>query len=445
MAELRELSTHLGHPSASKLYQAVQREKLPISRKAVFDFVHGQSARQVFKPRPKYQGKVTAVEINDRWAADLIDYTAKPSTSKAGESPYQYILIVQDIFSRKIFVHALRSKSPEVVEQAFASIVHRAGIPDRLDTDDGVEFKGPFDHFLVEEGIYHQIADSRNKNARATLDAAIKVLRQQLARIQTVEGHRNWTSVLQRAANAYNDTVHTALIGRAPDDVVQDKTLQFDLRWRAGQDMEHNSHFVEAREKRLQRHGAFRVEQQQKDFERSFNPRYSDAVHKVKEVVGSYVVDEEGRKFPTRHVHAVPALSGPVDTSGMHGGSEQVDRQRSQAIEPFRQRIEAYVADGKWEFEVAAYMKTLDMAPLMKNGLNYRKALLLLGFAVNDKGRVTKPGPAAPVAAAAAPVGPSRFRINAKRPELSPAQAAAALAAPAVRRRIGSKQPEVHP
>jgi hypothetical protein len=82
-----------------------------------------------------WSGKITAVKINDRWAADLIDYTAKPSMVEGSESPYQYILIGQDIFSRKIFVHALRSKTADVVEQAFQSIVRRGGHPDTPTTD----------------------------------------------------------------------------------------------------------------------------------------------------------------------------------------------------------------------------------------------------------------------------------------------------------------------
>ena len=261
MEELRELSAQLGHPSADKLYQAAQRRNLPVTRKAVDTFVQAQSVRQVFKKRTDYEGKIAAVKINDRWAADLIDYTAKPSVNKDGGSPYQFILIVQDIFSRKIYVQGLRTKTQEVCEQAFASIVRRAGAPNRLDTDNGHEFKGPFDHYLVEEKIFHQIADSRNKNARATLDAAIKQLRQQLARIQAVEGHRDWASVLQRAANAYNDTVHSHLIGRAPDDVKDDKTLQVDLRWQAGKDIQHNDALISARAQRLEKFGHFRVEQ----------------------------------------------------------------------------------------------------------------------------------------------------------------------------------------
>ena len=102
MEELRALSNELGHPSADKLYQAAQRRNLPVTRKAVTTFVQAQSVRQVFKKRPEYDGKISAVKINDRWAADLIDYTSKPSLSKESEDPYQFILIVQDIFSQNL-------------------------------------------------------------------------------------------------------------------------------------------------------------------------------------------------------------------------------------------------------------------------------------------------------------------------------------------------------
>ena len=298
---------------------------------------------------------------------------------------------MQHIFSRKLFVHALKTKSPEIVEQAFQSIVRSGGLPDRLDTDDGPEFKGPFQSYLDEEHIYHEIADQRSKNARATLDAAIKGFRQQLARIQAQEGHRDWASVVQRAAATYNDTEHDALIGRAPDDVTGDDDLKFRLEKRAANDMAFNTAKIEKRASRLASLGAFREEEMPKDFERSFNPRYKDAVHKVGNITGPWITDDQGHQFSTRHVMAVHPESAPIDTTGMRGGSEQTNKLRLESIEPFRASIEKYVDSGKWEFEVAAHMKTLGMTPLMKNGLNYRKTLVLLGLSVDAKGRVTAP------------------------------------------------------
>ena len=154
---------------------------------------------------------------------------------------------------------------------------------------------------------------------------------------------------------------------------------------------------------------------------------------------GPWVQDDQGKQFPTRHVQAVPNNAVPVNTEGMGGGSEQTDRLRIQILEPYKARISNFLGDlGKFEYEVANYMKEIGMAQLMTSGLSYRKALTLLGFTVHGNARgsgkqlVTRP--AQNVAAPAVMAAP-RCRL------IDPAAAVAALAAPPVRRRVVGKQP----
>ena len=85
MEALQALSVELGYPSADKLWLAAVRRKLAVTKPEVRDFVKRQSARQVFAARPQYDGKVVASRLNERWAADLIDYTATPSRGKTPE------------------------------------------------------------------------------------------------------------------------------------------------------------------------------------------------------------------------------------------------------------------------------------------------------------------------------------------------------------------------
>jgi hypothetical protein len=122
----------------------------------------------------------------------------------------------------------------------------------------------------------------------------------------------------------------------------------------------------------------------------------------------------------------------------MHGGSDQTDRLRLQILEPYKARISNFLGDlGKFEYEVANYMKEIGMAQLMTSGLSYRKALTLLGVTVHGNARgsgkqlVTRPAQNVAPAVMAAP----RRRI------IDPAAAVAALAAPPVRRRVVGKQP----
>ena len=79
----------------------------------VRQLVSEQGGRQLFAPPPRFTGKVVAQHVDERWAADVIDFQSK--TAKQGAPAYA--LIVQDIFSRFLFAKALRSKAE--VETAF--------------------------------------------------------------------------------------------------------------------------------------------------------------------------------------------------------------------------------------------------------------------------------------------------------------------------------------
>ena len=384
MEQLKDLARELGQPGADKLWQEAQRRNLQVTRKEVTAYVRTLGSRQVFQARPKYDGKIVATEINNRWAADIIDYNARPSADpKDKNRPFQYVLIVQDVFSRVVFTKALKNKDQETVTEAFREIVRNAGVPDRLDTDAGNEFKGTFANFLNEKRIYHTVADIRNKNARGTLDAAIRTLRQQLGRVQTAEDRRDWAELLTGVTEAYNRTVHSSLIGRAPAEVYGDSDLKFNLELKAAHDIQQNSRLIEKRADRLQKLGAFRDELVQKNkFERAYQPRYGDTVHRVVAVKGPTAVDETGRTFPTRHILPVRPESTAVSTEGLHGGSARIDRVRLQSLEPYKARIEAFVAQGgKTENEVVRFMKELDGLEALTNaGFRFRNMLQLLGF-----------------------------------------------------------------
>ena len=108
--------------------------------------------------------------------ADLIDYSWQPSESKesSDEHAFQYILIVQDVFSRRLMARPIRDKPAEKCGTAFQSIVEEHhGKPNVLSTDAGWEFKGALEEYLEREGIFHQIEDPRALNSRGTLEAAI--------------------------------------------------------------------------------------------------------------------------------------------------------------------------------------------------------------------------------------------------------------------------------
>ena len=357
MDQLPALSEEFGYPSANKLFDAAQRAGVKVTLKQVQAFVKSQNVRQVYHQLPPSKGKIAAPNLDDTWVADLIDYSWQPSESKekGSEPAFQYILVVQDVFSRRLMARPIQDKLAKTCQEAFQSIVEeRHTKPNVLSTDSGWEFKGAFEQYLEREGIYHRIKDPRALNSQGTLDAAIKALRPMLARIQTEETTKNWAAEVERAVAVYNHLVHSHLHGRSPDEVQDDGDLRFHLEKEAAEDMQHNSDMIKKRDDRIAAAGYFREELPARQFKRGFHVKYGEKVHKVKSVFANRVVDEEDNEFVSRHVLPVPAGSTDINTGGTNKVVAPADEKKKTALEPFKERISNFLGNlGKFEFEVA--------------------------------------------------------------------------------------------
>lgn len=456
----------LNYPSAHALYTYLKSHNQYVPYKVISEaYTQNQPERQIFyrarlqSTRPKHsgpityrppnlkQGKVAAADINDRWMVDLVDLTAQPSAetnATLSSSPFHYILVVLNVFSKQLWAKALRSKVPSVVTEAFKEILRGKRAPSRIDTDAGPEFAGPFARLMEDLDVFHVVKDTREANALAPLDRAIGTLKRAIFRRVVADEDGDWASSLQKTVDGYNETVHSALQGRTPNEVPDDPELQFALRRFNSEAMVHNANVIHARDEKLVKQGAFRVQDPRRVFTRSYQPLYGNKVHEVVHAQGGIVLDTDGNVHKSKFTLPVPGGSEPVSiasTAGMRGGSALIERRNLAALEPYRGQITSFVAEGnRIEFQVADFMKSIGMAPLIKGGLNYRKALNLLGFNVDGRGFVTAQNrESAPVAAApAVPVVPQRglIRITGKRPPLTPAEAATNL-----RRRITGKRP----
>ena len=157
----------LNRPSAAKLKIALKKEGVAFAAKDIDALTRKDMGRQLLAPRAHYKGKIVATDINERWAADLLDYTSNPS-KKGGE---QYILVAQDIFTRKLYARALLKNDPRTVASAFKEILQQAkDSPEELNTDKGGEFTGnAFQVALRDLKIRHRLKDPQDRNAIATV------------------------------------------------------------------------------------------------------------------------------------------------------------------------------------------------------------------------------------------------------------------------------------
>jgi len=307
--ELQTLFERLAFPSALQLRKAVSdRERARAARnprppdyqpwritvKDAREFVAKAGQRQILARTQPFDGKIAAGRLNQRWAADVISYTAQPA--ELGGVKMSYILIVQDIFSREIWTAALPEIKAATVAKAFRSIMTKSRRrPKELNTDGGAEFGGKeFQAALRadagDERIEHRV--SERQNDIATLDAAILKLRRALTRITSTPGRGNWAQELQAATEAYNETPHGGILGEAPENVEgnseEAKSLRFDLQQQNAEKYEQQSSVFKRKRERLNDAKAFRLEIKQRQgtglARRGYKPTYGKKKFRVIEL-----------------------------------------------------------------------------------------------------------------------------------------------------------------
>ena len=392
--ELQTLYESLAYPSALKLRRAVQlRERARAARaprpadyepwtlslKDAKAFVRKQGQRQILaKPQP-YDGKIVASGVDERWAADLIQYTSQPA--EVGGKRFQYVLIVQDIFTRFIWTRALETPKAVEVRDAFKDIVSKSGRkPKELNTDKGSEFENrELRVYLETQSIEHRV--KVGVNDIATVDAAIGTLRKALTRRTATPGAGNWAQELQAATRAHNESPHGHLDGEAPEDATGNseaaKSLRFDLKGKAADDAEAQDRVTRRKRERLEEIGAFRepVESTLRGLPpRGYKPRYKTGppIRVVSvDPVKNEVVGEGGKRARIKDVQPVPADSTATrDPPGQGGaGDARVIRRQREATEDLKRRVVNILATPRTLAELRARLGPEDLAALQAQKL----------------------------------------------------------------------------
>ena len=74
MSTIEEVFEELNYPSSQKLRRVLESRGIAYDRKDVEKLVRREAVRQVQAPAYKFDGKIAAHGINDRWFCDLIDF-----------------------------------------------------------------------------------------------------------------------------------------------------------------------------------------------------------------------------------------------------------------------------------------------------------------------------------------------------------------------------------
>ena len=198
--QINKLFSDMGFPSQTIFYKKLRRMGIPVTMKMIQEFVSSRSERSLMAPGPKYEGKIVAFDINHKMAIDVISFVSKPVKTNSGEM--SYVLICQDIFSRKIYTRPMVELSQTT--SMFEDILKEQELfdnenkyPDVLNSDKGGEFTSENFKALCQRYNIRQVFKV-GINDIATVDSAIAVLKRIIKRLENNKGG-NWWSLLGEA------------------------------------------------------------------------------------------------------------------------------------------------------------------------------------------------------------------------------------------------------
>ena len=331
---IAQLNRDLNFPGAARLQRALAKEGIRARVEDIRDnLTSAQGARQVLQSPPKYIGKIASSRLDDRWAADMISFVANPA--KDDGVTWVHVLLVQDIFSRKLFAERLRATTEATA--AFERIMDTSGRkPRELNTDkDSVFMSQEFQTMLRNRGVEHRTKEALNDIA--TIDAAIKEVRSALGRRTLQPDGGNWAQELSAVIAGHNRSDHSALMQSEPNEVAGSDQLRFALRYDNANKMQHNYELMVQRREDLQQTGGYRTLLNPLSFRRrAGQPNWSAEVRTVQNVAGARVTDTAGEVSQTKLVQPVPLDSTEVAFRPYQtGGSAQVDEKRRDLLRPF--------------------------------------------------------------------------------------------------------------
>ena len=366
--EILEIFEDLNYPSATKLRAALIKKGYKARQKDVDEFVKSQTPTQLFAKAPKYRGKIIASRPNDRWVMDFIDYSAEPS----GE--YKYILLVQDIFSRKLWATGFTDKPMSSVVAELRSMFSDSK-PREINADG--EFDNPtINGFLSRNNIAARFKEGRND--LAVIDANMNNFKKMLKKMMQEQNTKNWQPLVPKATRAHNKMMHEALIGNADPNEAYDednKNLAFELREEAGKKMAQQDAVVRTNQKNMVEQGGFRDYIGREDIRRRGDrPQYSGEVKLVSAVEGNRVKDSSGQTHSMTTTKPVPEQSASTTINVRLVGSTQTEERKREEFKKYAEALRSILAAEGSVFTSRA------VTELMKREPNYKKDLGKMTF-----------------------------------------------------------------
>lgn len=150
----------------------------------------------------------------EHWQMDLIVMNARDL--REANKPYEYILVVVDLFSKYTWLRPLKRKTPDEIAGHLQSLFFQGEIPQKLQTDQGTEFQGVVSELLARFHVTHILNDPYSPQTNGVVENRNKTIKTHIwhhfasfVDEVTQRPTRRYVDVLDRIAFNLNNTKHT--------------------------------------------------------------------------------------------------------------------------------------------------------------------------------------------------------------------------------------------
>jgi hypothetical protein len=191
------------------MYKHIQTKYIGIRRDDVKDFMSQNVQYQLAKPkRHRVNKPILASEVGELFSIDLIDM----SLMKKNAQGYQYIFSCIDVFSRYVFLEAIKTKTAMATRAALQNIIERGDVqPRSILLDNGTEFKGLFKRYCEDNDIKLRNTRTHTPQANGIVERLNKEVRKVLKAIHVKDQTLIWHSKLEEVETAKNTTYHGSI------------------------------------------------------------------------------------------------------------------------------------------------------------------------------------------------------------------------------------------
>lgn len=199
-----------------KLKQILERKGFKPTLKYLKYWTEAQETYSLNKPaRKKFQKSHVIVKgVGSMYDADLADMVDLADDNDG----VKFLLVIVDVFSKKLAVRPLKTKTALEVKQGIQSIFEKdLEPPELLRSDAGREFvNNTLRDFLEEKRVRFQVA--RNEGHANFAERVIKTIKGKIFRLLTHKNTRHYINKLQDIVKGYNASIHNTT-GMKPKDV----------------------------------------------------------------------------------------------------------------------------------------------------------------------------------------------------------------------------------